>query len=269
VHVIRSPRDARTLERLPERVRAEFGPDAVIVGVREVRTGGFHGFFARSYAEVTVDSPRWRDEVRSGDLDVEVGDDEDASPSVSTSGSAFEEVLGDFARSTGAADPDRFARPSAAVRASQVLGGIGDLCAIVGLGIDAMTAARSLAEVAPPATGVFIGGQVAGAGARIDGRREALAARATAVERGGRVVLAWGLGDGRAPLADAVELASLGPDRVVVVVDASRKPDDTKAWVDAVRDTVDVVAVITVQGVHTASPESVRALRLPPLRLQG
>ena len=55
--------DGDDLPALMQRVRAEMGPDAVIVKAERVRTGGVAGFFAKEHFEVTVEVP---DGARSG-----------------------------------------------------------------------------------------------------------------------------------------------------------------------------------------------------------
>jgi hypothetical protein len=45
------------LEMLLTRVRAEYGPDAVLVRAERVRTGGIGGFFARERFELTIEVP--------------------------------------------------------------------------------------------------------------------------------------------------------------------------------------------------------------------
>jgi hypothetical protein len=45
------------LEQLLTRVRAEYGPEAVLVRAERVRTGGLGGFFAREHFELTIEVP--------------------------------------------------------------------------------------------------------------------------------------------------------------------------------------------------------------------
>src|SRR5512133_29042 len=45
------------LELLMTHVRADYGPDAVIVRAERVRTGGLGGFFAREHFELTIEVP--------------------------------------------------------------------------------------------------------------------------------------------------------------------------------------------------------------------
>ncbi|WNB85226.1 hypothetical protein [Cellulomonas sp. ATA003] len=49
--------DGDDLPALMHRVRAEMGPDAVVVKAERVRTGGVAGFFAKEHFEVTVEVP--------------------------------------------------------------------------------------------------------------------------------------------------------------------------------------------------------------------
>jgi hypothetical protein len=63
--------------------------------------------------------------------------------------------------------------------------------------------------------------------------------------------------------ASVTALQTLNSDQLWVVVDASRKAEDTAAWVGALRASLPVQAVAVVHGAHTATPDSVHALGLP------
>lgn len=136
----------------------------------------------------------------------------------------------------------------------------GDLVALVGLGDDAVEVVRDMAArlgVLPGCAGLAGGDGLL----RLDSRRDAVEARAMAVRAGTSAVLAVGTGpDGE--VATAI-LPRLEPDEVWVVVDASRKPDDTQTWVGVVRHTAVVRAMAVVGRELTASPRTVDALRLP------
>lgn len=136
----------------------------------------------------------------------------------------------------------------------------GDLVALVGLGDDATGVVQDMVErlgVLPGCAGL------AGAAGllRLDSRRDAREARAGAVRAGRPVVLAVGIGPDGGIAAEL--LSRLSPDEVWVVVDASRKPDDTQTWVDVVRRIAPVRAMAVVGRELTATPETVDVLGLP------
>ena len=91
-------------------------------------------------------------------------------------------------------------------------------------------------------------------------RRAALLARAEGVERGSVVFCAFGVEAGDDPLHT---LAAIDPDQVWIVVDAGRKPEDTRRWVDRIARTVDIAAIAVVGAASTSTPHTVNALGLP------
>ena len=144
-----------------------------------------------------------------------------------------------------------------------VLRGTGDLVLVVGIGTDALTGARALADSIGTAE-VRPGGSARSAARRVDDRRGALDARAGGVRRDSTVVVAFGLAHGaREVHALGEDLAGIAPDQVWVVVDASRKHEDTAAWVRAVDHIVAVDGVVVENSQLTATPGSVRALGMP------
>lgn len=48
---------ADSLEEAYRKIRGKYGPDAVVMGTRQVREGGFLGWFARNQVEITVSVP--------------------------------------------------------------------------------------------------------------------------------------------------------------------------------------------------------------------
>ena len=50
----------RSLEELLPQIRAELGPDAIVLRRREGRGGGVGGFFQRPYVEVDARAPQSR-----------------------------------------------------------------------------------------------------------------------------------------------------------------------------------------------------------------
>jgi hypothetical protein len=67
----------------------------------------------------------------------------------------------------------------------------------------------------------------------------------------------------------AADLAAIEPDQVWVAVDASRKEEDTAAWVGAVDAVLAVDAIAATNAALTASPLSVDRLGHPVLWLDS
>lgn len=272
--------EGATLPELKARILAEHGPEATIVAAERVTVGGIRGFFARQHYEVTVEMPaRGGVHARSGvDLPTRLGiaallDDADEAEARAQGPAAAERL------STGS---DRFAAlmdeltfvtggpPAAAARADAppaALAGAGDLVLVAGPDDHALAAARSLVLAAGSGE-VRLGGALRGDGIeRVDDRRGALAARAGGVAQGHGIVVAYGLGGGVGPGGDlAGPIASIGgmePDQTWLVVDASRKAEDTARWVQAMASSVPVDAVLAVGRELTASPSTVDDLGFP------
>jgi len=95
-------------------------------------------------------------------------------------------------------------------------------------------------------------------------RRTAFSARARGVENGRATIVAYSMEPGDARLAaHAAALTAIRPDQLWLAVDASRKPEDTAAWVNAVCTVVSVQALAVLRTAWTSTPESVRSLGLP------
>lgn len=156
-----------------------------------------------------------------------------------------------------AAAPPMLLPPAAAPPAR--LRGRGDLTLVVGLGEDALAAARVLAASASPD----------GEALAIADRRDALAARADGVRQEHPVVGAFSLPGVDAVPGLAAELAGIAPDQVWVAVDASRKTQDTAHWVRAVDAVLAVDGIAATGAALTASPDDVRGLGLPVLWLDA
>jgi hypothetical protein len=175
-------------------------------------------------------------------------------------GSAAEDSAG---QPTAAAVGASGARPPALLR------GRGDLTLVIGLGADALAAARALAEAIGDAE-VRPGGCSRAPAARVDDRRGALRARADGVRRERAVVVAFGMTRGADEVAELAEaLAGIAPDQVWAAVDASRKAEDTAAWVRAVDAVLAVDALVVTGSQVTATPGSVRELGIPIGWLDG
>lgn len=291
---IRLRLESRELSGAAARIRAEYGADARVVSVEEVRVGGLYGFFARRAYELVIEAADGgaafsatlnsalrefaSDAVpiagavqgvsRSSGIEGLLAEAERAeaalptvvggtAPAVSTQSDRFGDVLGSLANSIGATGR-RAPDDPPLFRPTP-----GTLLAICGLRDDGLTVARSLALGLPNAR-VHVGGELSdGEFPRVDEHRAALAARARGVELGGVAIVAIGLGDGgpRAE-ANAVRLPSLGADLVWAAVDATRKPEDTSRWVAALRGAVSVREMAVLGSAHTESPESVHDLGL-------
>lgn len=159
------------------------------------------------------------------------------------------------------AAPPRAAAPPACLR------GRGDLTLVVGLGTDAVAASRVFSASVDDAE-VRPGGCSRAAAPRVDDRRGALRARADGVRRERSVIAAYGLEHGADDLpALAESLAGIAPDQVWVAVDASRKAEDTAAWVAAVDAVLAVDGIAASGAAFTSTPESVDALGFPVLWL--
>lgn len=202
---------------------------------------------------------------------------DDIAPAVSTSSHAFQAILDDLVRTVDlpaapAAPPSAEPRTEAPLAAAPLaaapasdpppagppparLSGKGDLTLVVGLGRDALDAARILA---------------AGSEADIHpvaDRRAALAARADGVRRGCAIVAPVELDAVDAVPSLAADLASIAPDQVWVAVDVSRRPEDTAHWVSAV-DAVLAVDGIAASGARrTSGPLGLASLARPVLWL--
>ncbi len=278
---IRFRLDPAPLDRVAETVRERYGVAATIVSAEEVRVGGVGGFFARRFLDVVVDVPdpsqpqEWTAHRTTGAFDSLIGAadrgdrldlpvDATAVPPLSTESDAFTGVLEDLQRYASPSAPvatatRRKARPVVLLKAP------GDLVVIAGIGDDAMTVARSLAGERGGAEIVAGGAHPVALGMnRVTDRRTAFSARARGVENQRATIVAYSIEPGDARLAaHAAALASIRPDQLWLAVDASRKPEDTAAWVNSVCTVVSVQALAVLRTAWTSTPESVRTLGLP------
>ena len=153
--------------------------------------------------------------------------------------------------------------PEARATAPAVLSGAGDLIIVAGLGDDPVEVAHALSRRIRRAY-VCDGGAVTGnTRRRVEDRRTAAAARAHGVQSGSPVVVSYGLGGGDAADGFIAALAAISADQIWIVVDASRKSEDTERWVANLAGTVPVHALATIGTGRTASPETVLDLGLP------
>jgi hypothetical protein len=140
----------------------------------------------------------------------------------------------------------------------------GGIILFIGLGDDALVVARSLAR-SVRSSDVRMGGRILGDSLpRVDDRRQAAAFRAQCMRAEAIGLLAWGVGMGVADVpASLPALHAIDADQIWIVVDASRKSEDTAAWVSLVRANVPAQAIAMLHGVDTATPETVTTLGLP------
>jgi hypothetical protein len=288
---IRFRLDDPSIDALTARVRLEYGENARILSASEVRVGGFGGFFARRFVDVEVDLPQANANPKmpaaavngpaNGPLNAPQGavgleallDAADLAerggqqappapqlPAVSTQTDDFERLMVELRSYTDVP----IALPPVVHPAPAMIDEAGGLVVFVGLGDDALVVARSLARTVRRSE-LRVGGQIIFDDMRrVDDRRSASAARAKGVENDSVALVAWGLGMGITGVADSIErLRFVIADQIWVVVDASRKPADTAAWVGMLRAAFPVQAIAVVHGVETATPDSVHGLGLP------
>ena len=145
----------------------------------------------------------------------------------------------------------------------------GDLVLIVGLEDDPLTIARLMLRVAG-AGDLRTSGTLRQDGTeRVDDRRGAMLARAQGVEMGHSTFIAYGLEPASDAFARAAALTEIGADQVWVVVDASRKTEDTIRWVNMVISSIQVHAVAALGRQFTTSPTTVDDLGLPVEWMDG
>ena len=288
-----------SIEELKARVLAEHGPRARIVAAEKVTVGGIGGFLARQHYEVTVELPPRGRRRAAGEPDAhrEAGiaalldraeqaearlhrPADNGTAAVSTASPAFAELMDTLTFSTETADtaadlPSLLppAEPLRRVQAAPApLSGAGDLVIVVGLGSDALEVCRSMSRAAGAgASGVRAAGLLTPDDVVCAGDRRAVAAaRAAGVMGGYGIFLAYSLGRGATELGrHATLVAALSADQLWVAADAGRKPEDTAAWVGAVRAAARVDA-LAVEGLEaTGTPQTVNALGLPIGWLDG
>jgi hypothetical protein len=97
---------------------------------------------------------------------------------------------------------------------------------------------------------------------RVDDRRGALAARAYGVRSAQPVIVAYGIGDGDAADPRYAGLLTIDSDQAWLVVDASRRREDTLRWTGRLRGRLQVDAVANLHGSLVRS-DSLAVLGLP------
>ena len=296
-----------TLRELRERVVAEHGANATIIAAERVTVGGIHGFFAREHYEITVEvvePPQRRKSAHAGlDISARLGiaallDDADEvearlhpalpAPQLSTASDGFAEIMDELTFATGrrgvpGSEPEPRVTASTVAAATPVtppattasgpvpppLARPGDLVLIIGLQEDPLTIARLILRVAG-AGELRVSGAVRQSGIdRVDDRRSALLARARGVELAQSTFIAYGLDPASDAAAGAAVLTAIAADQVWVVVDASRKVEDTARWVNMIKAAVQVHAVAALGRRFTTTPATVDELGLPVEWMDG
>ncbi|TFB73017.1 hypothetical protein E3O21_18205 [Cryobacterium flavum] len=298
-----------TLRELQERVVAEHGANATIIAAERVTVGGIRGFFARQHYEITVEvlEPAERKKSAHAGLDISARlgiaallDDADEaefqlhpaqpSPQLSTTSDGFAKLMDELTFATGRdvvpdaapepvadAVPARGSAPAPSTARPALarppvpapLTRPGDLVLIVGLEEDPLTIARLMLRVAGAGELRIAGTLLEERIERVDDRRGAMLARAHGVDIGHSTFIAYGLEPASDALARAATLTAIGADQVWVVVDASRKPEDTIRWVNMVVTAIQVHAVAALGRQFTTSPATVDDLGLPVEWMDG
>lgn len=271
---IRLPFDDVSREELIARVHSEFGPTARIVSATEVRVGGVGGFFARRYVDVDVDIPpapsgprvtavglaALLHEAERAERAEQAPIEPPVIPVVSTQTDDFARLMSEL-RSYSEVPSAGMLMGADIPLIHDTAGGI---ILFIGLGDDALVVARSLAR-SVRSSDVRLGGRILGdVLPRVDDRRQAAAFRTQCIRSESIGLLAWGVGLGAADVPSNLQvLRAIDADQIWIVVDASRKAEDTAAWVALIRASVPAQAIAVLHGVATATPDTVNALGLP------
>ena len=265
--------EGTSLEEVTARAQALYGPQAKIIAAEAVTTGGISGFFAQRHYEVTVEVPDdTAQDAHAFDLPARAGiaallEDADnadlgvvaapTKPRLSTESVDFTAIMADLTVNTRAP-----AAPAATSTGPAPLTGAGDLVVVVGLAGESLRIARTMLVLGESALRVA-GDLYEPSLGRVDDRRSLLGARASGVEAGHSIMVAFGLSSATFDFAKTDALRRLHPDQVFVAIDASRKQADTERWVSAVQAAVTVDGAVVFGRELTATPESATELGLP------
>lgn len=257
----------------------EYGAGAKIIAAEKVRIGGIFGQTVYQAVVEVPSAPAARQDPQAapvqsvrrhaiGDLLAEANEQEAAihaaqAPAVSTSSPAFEAVLDSVSARTSVEEAVGLipALPSGYVPTMSVQAG--DMVVLAGVGDSAVRSAELIAASLPNGALIVAAGAGSGGEGRIEGGGEAMKARARGVLARQPVLVAYGLGTCLTAQLHAPGMKTLGADQTWLVVDVSRKPEDTKAWVDAVAPSAGVTALAVVGTQETGSPRSARKLGIP------
>lgn len=260
-----------SLEAIKATVLTEYGAGAVIVSAEKVTVGGVAGLLATRYVEAVVEVPAAVPEPAPKGSShrqalAALLDDANASeqdtlmlPDMSTSNTGFNDLLTTLDRDTSSRSTSGGVPLTAA--------GPGDLIVFAGLGRDGTDEAAAVA--ADLGTTALTAGLTPG-GIRLDEPGTGRAAR-TADRIAGRPSIAgFGLGeDQRQVLGQLGYLKALRADQIWLVVDATRKTEDTSAWVRAVASAVSAHGLAVIGATRTATPQTVNLLGIPVGRIDG
>lgn len=261
-----------SLEAIKDTMLAEYGSSAVIVSAEKVTVGGVAGLLATRYVEAVIEIPTTAPAPAPAGSNhrralAALLDDANASetttlplPGMSTSNTGFSELLDTL-------DHDTASRTASVRGVPLPSADAGDLIVFAGLGRDGLEEADSLAS-SMGITALTAG--LAEGGIRLDEPRAGLSAR-TADRIAGRASLAgFGLGvDQRQVLGQLGYLQALRADQVWLVVDATRKTEDTSAWVRAVASAMKVHGLAVIGSTRTSTAQTVNQLGIPVGRIDG
>lgn len=282
-----------TLEGLQARVLNEYPAGSRILEAERVTEGGIAGFFTKTFYEAVVEVPdpvpAWRtaafpnlaDPVpaakstshpvppRAG-VAALLADADTAEaamhtslhsapplPELSTGSKDFDTLMDQLTTTTSAHGPG----PEPADDIPAPLASAGDSVLVIGVGADALATARSMASATGSSSVKTAGSFRVEGTEHLVGRQGLTSARAAGVIAGEAVFIAFGLGADGSLRANA--LSEMQTDQVWIVVDATRKPSDTVAWVRKAgwAAAVDALAVIGTE--NTLTPATVNDLDLP------
>lgn len=282
-----------TLEGLRARVLNEYPAGSRILEAERVTEGGIAGFFTKTFYEAVVEVPdpvpAWRTTVfpnladpvpvtkstshpvppRAG-VAALLADADTAEaamhkplppapplPEVSTGSKSFDTLMVQLNTATSAHEPGP--EPAGVIPAP--LAAPGDAVLVIGLGPDALATARSMASATASSSVKTAGSFRVEGTEHLVGRQGLMSARAAGVIAGEPVFIAFGLGADGSLRANA--LTEMQADQVWVVVDATRKPPDTVAWVRRAGWATSLNALAVLGSENTLTPATVNDLGLP------
>ena len=261
-----------TMEAISRKAEELYGSSVKIIAAEKVRVGGWLGstiYQAIVEVQVPAGAPAVRPlttQRRTAISDLlDVVNEEEASiygkplPSVSTSSPVFESVLESLKASTSEDEHLPDASGGLPIMSSQA----GDLVILAGVGDTARQTALEAASRLPGGALAATGGEIAGEGLVVDSPASAMAARAKGVLAGQPVILAYGLGTCLNAKSHTPALKSFSADQTWLVVDVTRKHEDTETWVKALGPALDVTALAVTGSRETETPRTARSLGIP------
>lgn len=264
----------KTVDDIQWKLMNDYPAGSKIVAAEKVTEGGILGYFATQYYEVTVQVP---DPARPAGIGSQPAppangvaallieaDMEEARlqkgsvPKMSTESPAFDELIKGLAV-TQAPPVKELLEISAGV--PTMLTTAGSVVLVVGIGQDALTAARSLGTITGSAEIRTAGSAMMGGFVHVVSKQGLAEARAAGIRSGRVVIIAFGIGHDGAVRAPA--LSELTADQVWLAVDATRKASDTAAWVRKVIWVTAPDALAVLRASDTLTPQSVNELNVP------